>query len=112
MTLPDSAKTSAKHAPTSPNETSPAVAAAGDVLRAWLHLANLQFSPRLATALLTHFHHDPQVLFAASDREFEEVPGFLARHLVRLRDTDLEVTERQWTWFERHDVRLVTYVQP
>jgi len=113
MTLSEPSTPSASDAPSSSSEqTSPAAAPAGDVLRAWLRLANLQFSPRLTSALLTHFQHDPLALFAASDRELEEVSGFLARHLVRLRDTTLDVSDRQWTWFERHGVQLVTRAQP
>ena len=50
-------------------------------LRAWLQLANLQFSPRLTTALLDHFGGDPQAVFAATDMALEEVPGCQPRHI-------------------------------
>src|SRR5262245_40007779 len=57
-----------------------------EALRAYLHLANMQFSSRLTTALLVHFKHNSQALFAASDRDLDEVPGLQARHVVRMRD--------------------------
>jgi DNA processing protein len=79
----------------------------GEALRAFLHLANMQFSSRLTTALLAHFKYDPQAIFTASDSDLDEVPGLQARHLVRMRDKTLAVTERQWSWFERHGVHLV-----
>jgi len=80
---------------------------AGDALRAWLHLANLQFSSRLTAVLLAHFHHDPHAIFTSSDTELDDVPGLQGRHLVRIRDRTLDVTERQWNWFQRHGAWIV-----
>src|SRR5262249_34097266 len=94
------------------NNPAPSCQPSGETLRAFLHLANMPFSSRLISALLAHFHNDPQALFAASDSELDEVPGVQARHLVRLRDQTLEVTERQWSWFERHGVRLLLRDHP
>ncbi|HZO86823.1 MAG TPA: DNA-processing protein DprA [Chthonomonadaceae bacterium] len=85
---------------------------AGDALRAWLRLANMQFTACLTTALLTRFAGDPQAIFAAADAELDAVPGFQARHLVRLRDPALEASSRQLAWVERHGVALVLHGQP
>src|ERR1043165_7240103 len=73
----------------------------GEALRAWLRLANLQFSPRLTAALLRAFPNAPQALFAASDADLDAVPGMLARYLVRLRDPEFDATARQMAWMER-----------
>jgi DNA processing protein len=73
---------------------------------AWLHLANLQFTPRLNAALLRAFHNDPQAIFAATDAELEAVPDLQPRNLVRLRDPELAVTPRQLVWLERPDVHI------
>lgn len=80
--------------------------------RAWMRLANLQFTARLTAVLLQRFGGDPRALFTARDAELESVPGFAARHLVRLRDPAYEVTPRQWNWMERYSVRLLLLGQP
>jgi DNA processing protein len=92
-----------------PAETTPP---AGALLRAWLRLANLQFTARLTTALLDRFGHDPQAILAATDAELDEVSGFQPRHLVRLRDPALEATDRQVAWIERYGVQIVRLGQP
>ncbi len=100
---------------TSPSPAEPVEAMpppTGEALRAWLRFANLQFSPRLLTALLAYCHDDPQALFAASDAELDAVPGLQPRHLVRLRDSSLEASERQVAWIERYGVQLIRYNQP
>jgi DNA processing protein len=79
----------------------------GDALRALLRLANLQFSARLTLALLDHFAWDAERLFDASDAELDTVPAVQARHVVRLRDPAMVVTDRQWNWIEKQGVRLV-----
>jgi DNA processing protein len=93
-------------------ESAALYAVTGEALRAWLRLTNVQFSARLLTALLSHFHQNPEAIFAATDSELEEVPGFQARHLVRLRDPSYEATDRQASWIERHGVRLLRRDQP
>jgi DNA processing protein len=72
----------------------------------WQHLANLQFTPRLYTALLRCFDNNPQAIFAATDAELEAVPELHPRNLVRLRDPELAVTPRQLVWLERPDVHI------
>ena len=48
-----------------------------DARRAWLHLANLQFSARLTTHLLERFQNDPQaVLFIHQNVEMSVVALF------------------------------------
>jgi DNA processing protein len=84
----------------------------GDALRAWLHLSNISLGPRLLTALLAHFDNDPQRIFAATDAELDPVPGFQARHLVRLRDPLTLPTDRQIAWIEKHGVWLALRGQP
>ena len=81
-------------------------------MRAWLHLTNIPLAPRLLAMLLAHFDHDPQRIFAASDAEFDLVPGFEARHLVRLRDPLMLPTDRQIAWVEKQGVWLARRGQP
>jgi len=50
---------------------------------------------------------NPQAIFAASTANWMRFPDFRARHVVRMRDETLQVTERQWSWYERHGVLLV-----
>jgi len=76
------------------------------MLRAWLHLANITLAPRLLAILLAHFDNDPQRIFAATDAELDLVPGFEARHLVRLRDPLMLPTDRQLAWVEKQGVWL------
>jgi DNA processing protein len=92
--------------------TDTSAAPTGDLLRAWLRFANVQFSARLMAAFLTHFGEDPRAIFAATDADLEEVPGCQPRHIVRLRDPNMDVTPRQWAWMERPDVRLALRGQP
>ena len=82
------------------------------MLRAWLHLANITLAPRLLAILLAHFDNDPQRIFAATDAEFDLVPGFEARHLVRLRDPLMLPTDRQLAWVEKQGVWLALRGQP
>ncbi len=84
----------------------------GDTLHAWLHLANISLGPRLLTELLAHFGGDPRRIFAATDAELDPVPGFQARHLVRLRDGLLLPTDRQIAWVEKQGVWLAVLGQP
>jgi hypothetical protein len=63
-----------------------------EALPHWLRLANLPFSTKLITALLECFDGDPAAVFAASDRDLDEVPLFPKRHLVTLRDPEFEAT--------------------
>ena len=93
-------------------EAAPTREPIGEAARAWLHLANLQFSSRLTSALLLHFHNDPNRIFSALDTELDDVPGLQGRHLVRIRDQTLLETDRQLSWFERHDVWIVQRSQP
>lgn len=83
-----------------------------DTLRAWLRLANLQFAPRLTTALLRHFGNQPQAIFVATDAELDAVPEMHARHLPRLRDPECEIMPRQWDWIQRPDVHLLWLDHP
>jgi DNA processing protein len=91
---------------------SPSSSLDGDALHAWLHLANLQFSPRLTAALLRHFHNDPQTIFNATDAELEDVPEMHARYMARLRDPDLAATSRQVAWMQRHHVEVIGLSHP
>ena len=78
-----------------------------DIFRAWLHLANLQLSPRLIAALLRAFGSDPQAIFAASDRDLDDIEEMRAAQLLRLRDPLLEPTARQMAVIEQLDVRIL-----
>ena len=81
-------------------------------MRAWLHLSNVSLGPRLLATLLTHFDNDPLRIFAATDAELDPVPGFQARHLVRLRDPLTLPTERQVAWIEKQGVWLALRGRP
>jgi DNA processing protein len=61
----------------------------------------------MMTALLTHFGWDAERIFEAADIEFDEIPGFLARQLVRIRDPLAEVTDRQWKWMEKTGTQIL-----
>lgn len=108
MTLPDASSpiTSSSAA------LSPSLSRDGDTLRGWLRLANISLAPRLLTTLLAHFDNDPQRIFAATDAELDLVPGFQARHLVRLRDPLTLPTDRQVAWVEKQGVWLALRGQP
>jgi DNA processing protein len=94
------------------NEPPAGIERAESRLDAWLRFGNLQFSPRLAAALLQRYGNDPDAIFEASDAELGEVPGLLPRHLVRLRDQSLVATDRQRAWIERYGVRLLSLADP
>lgn len=79
-----------------------------ETARAYLHLANIQFSPRLLTALLNHFEGDPLKALNASDSEREGIQGWLSRHTDRFHDRQYQVSESQWTWFQKHPTRILT----
>ena len=83
-----------------------------EAVRALMRLANLQFSPRMMTALLVHFEWDPVTIFDAADIEFDDIPGFLPRQLVRIRDPLAEVTDRQWRWMEKTGTHLLLANRP
>lgn len=91
---------------------SPSQPPEGDTLRVWLHLANVSLAPRLLATLLAHFDNDPRRIFAATDAELDPVPGFQARHLVRLRDPLTQPTERQMAWVEKQGVWLALRGRP
>ena len=103
--------TSASTAP-SPTAMSPSEPPEGETLRFWLHLANVSLAPRLLATLLAHFDNDPRRIFAATDAELDPVPGFQARHLVRLRDPLTLPTERQIAWIEKQGVWLALRGHP
>ena len=46
-----------------------------EAVRSLMRLANLQFSPRMMTALLTHFDWDAPRIFVAADLEFRRYTG-------------------------------------
>ena len=102
-----SAPTAASSAAMSPSQPPE-----GDTLHVWLHLANVSLSPRLLAALLAHFDNDPRRIFAATDAELDPVPGFQARHLVRLRDPLTLPTERQVAWVEKQGIWLALRGRP
>ncbi len=105
---PDAPLTSAS----SSEPQSPSTPLEGDALLAWLHLANVPLVPRLANAVLAHFNGDPQRVFDAADSEFDEIIGFQARHLVRLRDPLTLPTDRQVAWMMKQNVWLALRGQP
>ena len=82
-----------------------------DLLRAWLHLANVQFSPRVSALLLAHFDNDPRAILAASDMELEHV-GCPHPPLARLRDSQFAPTPAQEQWLARPDIRLLWQTHP
>ena len=83
-----------------------------ELLRSWIHLANLPLSSRLVNALLARFHNNPQEIFEAANSELEETPALQAKHLVRIRSAVYEAQERQINWFYRNDVKLITLNDP
>jgi DNA processing protein len=84
----------------------------GELLNAWLHLANVPMSSRLLTALLTAFDFDPRRVLAASDAELDDIPRLTRSAATRLRDPIYRVTEKQKEWFAAHNVRLLRINQP
>ncbi len=76
-------------------------------VEAWLSLANLQFTPRLLTALLERFQGSPQRALAATDAEREDIPGWLSRHTARLQDPANRVTVKQRSWLQEHPLRIL-----
>ena len=81
-------------------------------LRALLHLANLQFTPRMANTLLRWFRWQPEQIFDAPDSEFGAIPGFIGRQLVKLRDKNYETTDRQMRWMEKTGASVVMANSP
>ena len=82
-----------------------------DALRAWLHLANVQFTPRVASLLLEQFGGDPRAIFAATDVELEQA-GCPPPPLARLRDPEFAPTPPQEEWLQRPDIRLLWQAHP
>lgn len=74
---------------------------------AWLRLANLCFTPRVACALLDAFDDDPEALFAASDDTLMALPVMLPRYRERLRDPANLPTAEQLRVMERLQLRLI-----
>ena len=83
-----------------------------DLLRAWIHLANLPISSKIINSLLLQFDNDPQAIFATSNQTLEDVHSVQARHLVRIRHAAYETQERQIHWFYRNNVKLLTLKSP
>jgi DNA processing protein len=83
-----------------------------ETLKAWQHLANAQFGPRLLASLLRRFGANPQAILDATDAELDEVPEMQSRHLVRLRDVALRPTPRQIAWLERPDLQILWLGHP
>lgn len=75
--------------------------------QAWLRLANLGFTPRVAGTLLDAFEDDPEALFAAADTELLALPSMLPRYLERLRDPMYQPTAEQLRVTERLKLRLI-----
>ncbi len=73
----------------------------------WMRLANLQYSSKLTCALLARFGSEPNAIFCATPSELAQVSGFLPRHLSRLEDTALQITDRQIKYMEQYDVQLL-----
>ena len=80
--------------------------------RALMRLANLQFTPRMNAVILAHFKWSAEAIFEASDSEFEEVPGFLPRQLVKLRHPITHVTDRQWRWMQMTKSQILVANRP
>ena len=76
------------------------------MLRAWLHLANVELPPRRLTALLARFGRNPTALLEATDTELEDA-DCPSRYIVRLRDPKYKATDRQFAWVQKNGVRLV-----
>ena len=82
-----------------------------DTQRAWLHLANVQLTPRVATLLLECFGGDPRAIFAATDAELEDA-GCPPPPLARLRDAEFAPTASQEVWLERPDITVLWQAHP
>lgn len=82
-----------------------------DALRAWLYLANIQFTPRVAALLLEQFGGDPRAIFAATDEALEQA-GCPPPPLARLRDPAFAPTPKQEEWLLRPDIRLLWQAHP
>jgi DNA processing protein len=79
---------------------------------AFLHLANLQFTPRLLWSLLAHFENDPCRALNATDSEREALQGWLPRHTTRLHDSAYQVTTAQKEEMERSAIRILLHTGP
>lgn len=82
-----------------------------DTARAYIHLANIQFSPRLLWSLLAHFENDPCKVMGATDAERESVPGWLIRHTERFHDRQYEVATKQWDWFQANFSQIIPHTE-
>lgn len=111
--MPDSSTTFSPHSLRAPGSTPGALSGLpdADLLRAWLHLANVQLSPRVAALLLAHFNSDPRALLAASESELEQA-GCPPPPLARLRDPQFRPTPAQEQWLERPDIHLLWQSHP
>ncbi len=79
-----------------------------DVLR----IANMQFSPRLAGALLRFAaQHGMNDLFSGGDTLLEEIAGLQPRHLEKLRDPAMIPQAKQMEWLERPENSVLTVCQ-
>ena len=111
--MPDPSTTLSPHPLRAPGETPGALPTLpdADLLRAWLHLANVQLSPRVAALLLAHFDNDPRAILAAPDAELEHA-GCPPPPLARLRDPLYQPKPEQERWLERPDIRLLWQSHP
>ncbi len=76
---------------------------------AYLHLANLQFTPRLLWSLLAQFDNDPCRALDATDSERESLQGWLPRHTTRLHDPTHQVTKAQIEEMEKSAIRILPH---
>lgn len=82
-----------------------------DIERAWLHLANVQLTPRLVSVLLTAFEDDPRAIIAATDLELETA-GCPPGPLGRLRDPEFLPSEAQLRCLESGAYRVLWQSHP
>lgn len=82
-----------------------------EIERAWLHLANVQLTPRLVSLLMARFDNDPRAIIAASDLDLEAA-GCSPGPLGRLRDREFFPTEAQVRCLESGAYRVIWQALP
>ncbi len=84
----------------------------GDLLDAFLHLANVPMSSKMLSALLQEFAFDPRRVLHASNEQLDAIPRMTKTVAERLRDPNYRVTAKHKEWFETNGVRILLLNDP
>ncbi len=84
----------------------------GDLLDAFLHLANVPMSSKMLSAILREFDFDPRRALDANDEQLDAIPRMTAMVAGRLRKPEFRVTDKQKAWYDSHSVRILLITEP